>query len=76
MAMKASSPKHWTAREFPGRLYLKKDEGPCPTPALMGKPTAPHPYQLTEHCQEPPREIPPTTKVMRRRPDRQRQIRT
>ena len=26
-------------------------------------------------CQEPPREIPPMTKVMRREPDRQRQIR-
>ena len=29
----------------------------------------------TDYCQEPPREIPPMTKVMRREPDRQRQIR-
>ena len=29
-----------------------------------------------EGCQEPPREIPPMTKVMQRRPDRQRQSRT
>ena len=30
----------------------------------------------TKTCREPPREIPPMTKVMWRRPDRQRQIRT
>ena len=29
-----------------------------------------------EKCREPPREIPPMTKVMRKRPDRQRWIRT
>ena len=28
-----------------------------------------------EHCQEPPQEIQPMTKVMRKRPDRQRRIR-
>lgn len=28
-----------------------------------------------QECREPPREIPPMTKVMRKRPDRQRQIR-
>ena len=31
--------------------------------------------KLNIQCREPPREIPPMTKVMRKRPDRQRQIR-
>ena len=38
---------------------------------------SPHVYKVySVPCQEPPREIPPMTKVVQRRPDRQRWIRT
>ena len=55
------------------RLHTGSSWGDCDPKILTQIEGIQNLVQLS--CQEPPREIPPMTKVMRRRPDRQRWIR-